>query len=269
MSWYENPPYYLTAYGLALKRGFHGSEQDWLDSLNAYGVAVKNGYEGTIDDWLQDLTAYGQAKAEGFTGTRAEWLASLQGVTFTPYLKEDGTFGFTNDRGLPNPEPVNLYELALGGIGRILSFVIPSGEWLEDPEKVNGYGVYFDLCHSRISSAMVPNVVLEEASLAVAGEAGMCTTAESFAGYVRIKCVERPTGEIRLTLVLSALNTPDSTVVEYELPTAGPNVLGGIKSSDSVTVDADGTAHAIAKVSDENLASDEEVEDMLNDIFGE
>ena len=30
---YENPPYYITAYGLAVKRGFTGTEEEWLKSL--------------------------------------------------------------------------------------------------------------------------------------------------------------------------------------------------------------------------------------------
>ena len=29
---YENPPYYITAYGLAVKRGFIGTEEEWLKS---------------------------------------------------------------------------------------------------------------------------------------------------------------------------------------------------------------------------------------------
>lgn len=32
----------------------------------------------------------------------------IQGVTFTPHLAEDGTLTFTNDGGLPNPDPVNI-----------------------------------------------------------------------------------------------------------------------------------------------------------------
>ena len=35
---WEEPPYYLTAYGIAVKNGFEGSVEEWLKSLN--GVAV-------------------------------------------------------------------------------------------------------------------------------------------------------------------------------------------------------------------------------------
>ncbi len=52
----ENPPYYLTAYGLAVKNGFRGTEQEWLASItgpsgppgkSAYDYAVAGGYTGT------------------------------------------------------------------------------------------------------------------------------------------------------------------------------------------------------------------------------
>ena len=30
---YDNPPYFLTAYGIAVKNGFQGTEEEWLASL--------------------------------------------------------------------------------------------------------------------------------------------------------------------------------------------------------------------------------------------
>ncbi len=51
----EEPRYFLTAYGLALKHGFKGSEQEWLESITAYGIAVKLGYQGSFDDWIAKL----------------------------------------------------------------------------------------------------------------------------------------------------------------------------------------------------------------------
>ena len=51
----NKPPYYLTAYDLAVKWGFRGSEEDWLNSLTAYAMAKAAGYTGTADQWLKDL----------------------------------------------------------------------------------------------------------------------------------------------------------------------------------------------------------------------
>lgn len=49
------PRYFLTAYGIAVKHGYQGTEEEWLTSLTAYGMAVAMGYEGTAEEWLQRL----------------------------------------------------------------------------------------------------------------------------------------------------------------------------------------------------------------------
>ena len=33
MGLYDNPPYYLSAYAIAVKHGFTGTEEEWLASL--------------------------------------------------------------------------------------------------------------------------------------------------------------------------------------------------------------------------------------------
>ena len=44
-----------SAYDLAVKYGFVGTEKEWLESNSAYGVAVANGYKGSKDEWLASL----------------------------------------------------------------------------------------------------------------------------------------------------------------------------------------------------------------------
>lgn len=57
-------------------------------------------------------SAYEIAVEQGFEGTEQEWLASItkgaNGATFTPSVSEDGTLSWTNDKGLENPDPVNV-----------------------------------------------------------------------------------------------------------------------------------------------------------------
>jgi len=43
------PPYYFTAYGLAVKHGFQGTEQEWLESLNGDNVVLR--YQDGILQW--------------------------------------------------------------------------------------------------------------------------------------------------------------------------------------------------------------------------
>lgn len=57
------------------------------EGISAYEVAVKNGYEGTEEEWLASLkgdegiSAYEVAVKDGYVGTEEEWLASLKGDT--------------------------------------------------------------------------------------------------------------------------------------------------------------------------------------------
>ena len=74
---FENPPYYITAYGLAVKRGFKGTLDEWLASLQgeqgAKGDKVELRY---LDDkiqwrWIPDAGAP-EESAEGETEEAAE-----------------------------------------------------------------------------------------------------------------------------------------------------------------------------------------------------
>ena len=47
-------------------------------------------------------------KLEALGDLDPETLAGSDGATFTPSVSEDGTLSWTNDKNLPNPEPVNI-----------------------------------------------------------------------------------------------------------------------------------------------------------------
>lgn len=69
----------FSAYEEAVRKGFKGNEQQWLDSLKgdtAYELAVKHGYEGTEESWVNSLkgkSAYEAALDGGFQGTENEF----------------------------------------------------------------------------------------------------------------------------------------------------------------------------------------------------
>lgn len=91
----------MSAYELAVKNGFVGTEIEWLDSLkskSAYEIAVENGFVGTQNEWLSSLvttlSAYDVAVKNGFVGTEQEWLSTLKGEDGEKGLDgEDGTDG--------------------------------------------------------------------------------------------------------------------------------------------------------------------------------
>lgn len=89
-----------SAYDIAVKNGFVGTEQEWLASLKGqdgtslnindiYEEYTKNHPEASFDDFLRDIfqntqyitgeSAYQIALKHGFEGTEEEWLESLRG----------------------------------------------------------------------------------------------------------------------------------------------------------------------------------------------
>ena len=97
----------LNNYQLAVKHGFQGTEEEYLDSLHGapgkdlYQAAVERGYKGSFDDFLEQQKGapgapgksnYELAKEDGFTGTLTEYLASKKGDkgddAYQVYLQE-------------------------------------------------------------------------------------------------------------------------------------------------------------------------------------
>ena len=89
-----------SAYELAVKHGYTGTEEEWAKGLtpnggagggsngkSAYELAVESGYQGTLQEWLKSLVgkdgadAYEVAKKAGYAGSREEWLKTLIGAT--------------------------------------------------------------------------------------------------------------------------------------------------------------------------------------------
>lgn len=100
----DNPPYYLSAYSLACKRGYTGSLDEWLQSLTAYGIALENGFEGSEEAWLKSLigprgetgkSAYEYAVEHGYEGTEEEFAErqTSSGKTAYEYAVEGGYKG--------------------------------------------------------------------------------------------------------------------------------------------------------------------------------
>lgn len=74
MPYYENPPYYLTAYGIAVKRGFRGTEEEWLESLRGPKgdpVLWKTQYDTLAD--LRRTQPSGKAGDCCLVGTHLYW----------------------------------------------------------------------------------------------------------------------------------------------------------------------------------------------------
>lgn len=76
----------LTAYEIAVKEGFVGNEQQWLDSLcgkSAYQLAVLHGFVGTEEQWLESLkgkSLYEIMIEHGFNGSEEDFYEMIKNI---------------------------------------------------------------------------------------------------------------------------------------------------------------------------------------------
>lgn len=108
----------LSAYEVAVKNGFQGTEAEWLTSLkgqSAYALAVLLGFDGTEAEWLESLVgpgAYETAVEQGFVGTKAEWLESIKGQSTYQLALQQGFVG-TEDEFLDSLKGQSAFALWL------------------------------------------------------------------------------------------------------------------------------------------------------------
>lgn len=101
----------MSAYDIAVKNGFNGTEEEWLKSLkgkdsgkSAYEIAVENGFKGTEKEWLESLKGkngldgedgkdappvtiteiYEALKEYGYTGSFRDFIEEYLSKTTTP-----------------------------------------------------------------------------------------------------------------------------------------------------------------------------------------
>lgn len=101
---YDNPPYFLTAYGIAVKNGFQGTEEEWLASLKGEkgdNVLWKGQYET-----LEDLEAAHPSGGEGdcyLVGTHLYWWDADAGA-WSDAGSWQGPAGPAGPQGVTGPE---------------------------------------------------------------------------------------------------------------------------------------------------------------------
>ncbi len=103
--WAENPPYFMTAYGLAVRGGYGGTAEEWIASLRgetgkgAFELAQEAGYSGTEADLAQALT-----NLPDYAQTAAAALAAAEAAAARAEAAVDGT--------VPRTRKINGYDLS-------------------------------------------------------------------------------------------------------------------------------------------------------------
>lgn len=225
---------------------------------------------GTLGDYIQPVNAYSETQAPDIRNYPLALILSDE-INVTISVPA-GLVTYDDLQNAVEKACKDMVEsLASGGIKKTIEATIPADQWVSDPNPTNGYIYIYDLTDPEITEKQKPDVTVAEDSLAAAFACGMCQAANTFNGYVRLKSVDKPTEDIKITCTLSEKGGSGTAGGggEYVLPVASDSTLGGIKSSDTLTVDADGTAHALAaEISPEGFATEAEVDAVLNDVFG-
>ena len=142
------------AYRIALKHGFVGTVEDWLESMRGYPgkdnyeIAVDCGFKGTREEYIEQCrgkrgySAYDIAKQNGFEGTEEEWLASLKGKdgkSAYDIAVEHGYEGTEEDfvKDLKGETGKSAYEIA-----KEHGFKGSEEEWVDSLKGENGKSAY-------------------------------------------------------------------------------------------------------------------------------
>lgn len=162
---------------------------------------------------------------------------------------------------------------AVGGIKMDLPIAIGPEAWKQDPSGENGYAYFCDIEEENITEEMVPMVTIYESSISSAVKYGISPVAETYQGYVRMKSERKPESRIQ---GICNLFTKGDTIHIFTDESGG---TGGGDSSVATDADVDkilkevfGAGSSGGENEDEDssdeIATDEEVADLVNGIFG-
>jgi len=145
---------------------------------------------------------------------------------------------------------------------------IPAIGWTKDTDTGGLYPLHIDIANEHVREDLAPKLTIDVASLGVASACGLSSAATTMDGTLRVYAMRAPSVPIKAHLALLGVSPYNGKIggIANSLPVATANSVGGIKGSDSLVIDEDGTAHAI--LSGDIFASSEEVDAAMDDVFG-
>ena len=167
----------------------------------------------------------------------------------------------------------------VGDLGAVIikDITIPATGWawdqdLDEPGSVgmDDYRYYVDVPVAEATDDHFPSVALHKSALNTAKEPGMCPTVQAAEGYLRFWARSEPTEDMDATICLASSSSGGSSGGggTYVLPVATASRLGGIKVGENLSITPDGTLSATgASVSEEDMASPTETDEMLDEVF--
>lgn len=260
-SWEENPDFLLEIYAVIAI----SNEADIQVNIDASTVVS--------DDYMREVIAEELVKHDESKSAHGNIWRTLENVQTA--LSQSGD-ELTEHLSDPSAHPELMSKMTemlnaaiaqvQGGSILISEESIPADGWEKLDAADSGCLWRTDVPVENATEEHVPLLFLTRASMEPARVAGLSPTVEALEGAVRLWAEAQPGEDLACTLVLLAQSSGGGSGA-FVLPVATEDTLGGVKASDSVTVDADGTAHAVAQLSADSFASDEEVSQMLDTVF--
>lgn len=173
-----------------------------------------------------------------------------------------------------------LVSEAVSGVGTAIIKVITiphtGWSWQEELDEqgewdMDEFRYYVDVSVPEATEQQFPSVALHKAALETAKNAGLCPTMQTLAGALRFWAKRTPDEDMEATVALvspGASGSGGGGGSTYVLPVATATRLGGVKIGKGITVASDGTITASSSgVTPEDMASTEETESMLDEVF--
>jgi len=140
------------------------------------------------------------------------------------------------------------------GMGAV-RFTVPVSAWTA--EGTGRYKYAAEVPVDGVRELHHPNAALDDASRDIAYKCGLSSRVITLEGKLKFYAQLVPEADMSGTCCLFTQGVGG----DGELPVASENTVGGIKSSDSITIDPDGTAHA--KLGQDSFTTDEEFERIV------
>ena len=158
---------------------------------------------------------------------------------------------------------------SLGGAYQIDSLVISSKGWTSLAVAKGDYKYQYDLAVEESKESHYPEAALSIESLKTAEACGLCPTIQALNGKLRFWAKSQPKADMTGTYALFAHGKyagMDNVGDGYTLPAASRDILGGVKVGDGLEVAGDGRLRVVG-LSEESIASDESIRQMVEDSF--
>ena len=155
----------------------------------------------------------------------------------------------------------------------VTDIIIPKTGWTE--QTVGDYSYYADITNENIAEAMTPQLIFSAENLKLADSYGISKACKTLDGKLRVYTIKIPQEEIPATLCLYGA-TKNINLPQGQLPLATATRAGMVKIGDNIDVTDDGTisvpllsdkdGNGIADVIDDASATDEEFDEMLDEV---